>query len=69
MKRKGFVIALSLISAIALVGCAANASTKGAQASAFQTTQERLDIGHTFRVAVIHLFGVTDNKKIYFFMG
>lgn len=34
--------------------------------SAFQTTQERLDIGHTFRVAVIHLFGVTDNKKIYF---
>ena len=35
----------------------------------FQTTQERLDIGHTFRVAVIHLFGVTDNKKIYFFMG
>ena len=37
--------------------------------SAFQTTQERLDIGHTFRVTVIHLFGVTDNKKIYFFMG
>lgn len=35
----------------------------------FKTTQERLDIGHTFRVAVIHLFGVTDNKKIYFFMG
>lgn len=39
MKRKGFVIALSLISAVALVGCAANASTKGAQASAFQTAQ------------------------------
>ena len=39
MKRKGFVLALSLISAVALVGCAANASAKSALASAFQTAQ------------------------------
>ena len=39
MKRKGFVIALSLISAATFVGCAASAGTNGAQASAFQTAQ------------------------------
>lgn len=39
MKRKGFVIALSLISAVTFVGCAASAGTKGTQASAFQTAQ------------------------------
>jgi len=39
MKRKVFEIALSLVSAVALVGCAGNTGTKGIDASAFQTAQ------------------------------
>lgn len=39
MKRKGFVIALSLIGAVMFVGCAAGTSAAGTQATALQTVQ------------------------------
>ena len=39
MKRKGFVLALILFGAAALVGCTANTGAKGAQARVYQTAQ------------------------------
>ena len=39
MKRKGFVIALSLISAVALTGCSAYSKTASPNASAYQSAQ------------------------------
>jgi multidrug efflux pump subunit AcrA (membrane-fusion protein) len=42
MKRKAFIIALSLVGMLAFTGCAANAATSGAKVSEFQTAQATL---------------------------